>query len=204
MRTFLFFFAVLISLTTPDIRRKMWALDVSANHGNVQALHFFTFSTVRFFTLHEDEEELVLWFKIPGVATVVTDTTRTYPDGLQSHQRRHTPLHRVWLSCHHNPFLPRLDIMPWRSFTFKAFRTYSNSYIHSYTGGGGCHARCRPAHQTLPSVSPGYHNTTILSSTPRHRADSASFVLTRYHATQSSNHLFRFLVCTVTDTLNTT
>ena len=24
--------------------------------------------------------------------------------------------------------------------------TYSNSYIHSHTDGGGCHARCRPAH----------------------------------------------------------
>ena len=23
---------------------------------------------------------------------------------------------------------------------------YSNSYVHSYTDGGGCHARCRPAH----------------------------------------------------------
>ena len=25
--------------------------------------------------------------------------------------------------------------------------TYSNSYIHSYTDGGGCHARCRPTHK---------------------------------------------------------
>ena len=25
--------------------------------------------------------------------------------------------------------------------------TYSNSYIHSYIDGGGCHARCPPAHQ---------------------------------------------------------
>ena len=25
--------------------------------------------------------------------------------------------------------------------------TYSNSYIHSYTDGGGCHAKCWPAHQ---------------------------------------------------------
>ena len=25
--------------------------------------------------------------------------------------------------------------------------TYSNSYIHSYTDGGGCDAKCRPAHQ---------------------------------------------------------
>ena len=25
--------------------------------------------------------------------------------------------------------------------------TYSNSYIHWYTDGGGCHARCRPSHQ---------------------------------------------------------
>ena len=25
--------------------------------------------------------------------------------------------------------------------------SYSNSYIHSYTDGGGCYPRCRPAHQ---------------------------------------------------------
>ena len=36
--------------------------------------------------------------------------------------------------------------------------TYSNSYIHSCTDGGGCHARCRPPHQgfsILPSILGG-------------------------------------------------
>ena len=32
-------------------------------------------------------------------------------------------------------------------WTLLSKETCSNSYIHSYTDGGGCHARCRPAHQ---------------------------------------------------------
>ena len=30
--------------------------------------------------------------------------------------------------------------------------TYNNSFIHTYTDGGGCHARCQPAHQEHTGV----------------------------------------------------
>ena len=34
-----------------------------------------------------------------------------------------------------------------KRFTVKRFTVIHNSYIHSYTDGVGCHARCQPAHQ---------------------------------------------------------
>ena len=34
-----------------------------------------------------------------------------------------------------------------RNVARDSFSSYHISYIHSYTDGGGCHAKCRPAHQ---------------------------------------------------------
>ena len=46
---------------------------------------------------------------------------------------------------------------PFSHLHFRAFflskATYSNSYIHSYSDCGGCHARCWPAHQEQVGVS---------------------------------------------------
>ena len=63
-----------------------------------------------------------------------------------------------------------LDVSMHLEATFLHFRafsrrflskvTYSNSYIHSHTDGGGCLARCRPALQEQFEVQCLYHDTS--------------------------------------------
>ena len=43
-------------------------------------------------------------------------------------------------------YLPRIHLHSGHSAANLSKVTYSNSYTHSYTDGGGCHAKCRPAH----------------------------------------------------------